>query len=39
MSALKLISSDSHVVEPPDLWQQRIAPAFLDRAPYLAHEA
>ena len=28
-----VISSDSHVFEPPDLWTQRIDPAFKDRAP------
>ena len=38
MSNYRLISSDSHIVEPPDLWQERIAPKFKDRAPYLVHE-
>ena len=28
-----IISSDSHVLEPPDLWQTRIDAAFRDRAP------
>ena len=28
-----IISSDSHVFEPPDLWQTRIDAAFRDRAP------
>jgi hypothetical protein len=28
-----LISEDSHVVEPADLWRSRIAPAYRDRAP------
>ncbi len=28
-----LISADSHVVEPADMWLSRIAPAFRDRAP------
>ena len=28
-----VLSSDSHVFEPPDLWQTRIAAAFRDRAP------
>lgn len=28
-----VISSDSHVFEPPDLWTQRIDPKFKDRAP------
>ena len=38
MSDYKLISSDSHVVEPPDLWQKRIDPKFRDRAPRLVRE-
>ena len=38
MSDYKLISSDSHIVEPPDLWTERIAPKFKDRAPYLVAE-
>jgi predicted TIM-barrel fold metal-dependent hydrolase len=33
MSDYKLISADSHIVEPPDLYQSRIAPKFRDRAP------
>jgi predicted TIM-barrel fold metal-dependent hydrolase len=34
MSVLPLVlSSDSHVFEPPDLWQRRIDRAFRDRAP------
>ena len=28
-----ILSSDSHVFEPPDLWQTRIERAFRDRAP------
>src|ERR1700730_10288756 len=28
-----ILSSDSHVFEPPDLWQTRIDPTFRDRAP------
>src|SRR2546430_17114098 len=28
-----VLSSDSHVFEPPDLWQTRIDRAFRDRAP------
>jgi predicted TIM-barrel fold metal-dependent hydrolase len=27
------ISSDSHMTEPPDLWEQRLPPALRDRAP------
>ena len=30
-----VISSDSHVFEPPDLWTQRIDPKFKDRAPHM----
>ena len=33
MTAYKLFSSDSHVVEPPDLWTDRIEPQFRARAP------
>ena len=39
MTPYRLISSDSHVYEPPDLWERYIAPAFRDRAPRLVHEA
>ena len=28
-----ILSSDSHVFEPPDLWQTRIDAPFRDRAP------
>jgi predicted TIM-barrel fold metal-dependent hydrolase len=38
MSTYILISSDSHIIEPPDLWEQRIDRQFKDRAPYMAHE-
>jgi predicted TIM-barrel fold metal-dependent hydrolase len=31
--SFKLVSADSHIVEPPDLWTNRIDPAFRDRAP------
>jgi predicted TIM-barrel fold metal-dependent hydrolase len=33
MRAYKLISADSHIVEPPDLYETRIEPKFRDRAP------
>ena len=33
-----MISSDSHIIEPPDLWTERIAPAYRDRAPQVRHE-
>ena len=29
----KLVSADSHIVEPPDLWTRHIDRRFLDRAP------
>lgn len=33
MSASKIISADSHVLEPPDLWLSRMDKAFRDKAP------
>ena len=33
MAAYPLISADSHIVEPPDLYSNRIEPKFRDRAP------
>ena len=30
-----ILSSDSHVFEPPDLWTERIDTAFRDRAPHI----
>ena len=39
MSTYTLLSSDSHIIEPPDLWTQRIDRAFRARAPHLVHEA
>ncbi|MGH8058234.1 MAG: amidohydrolase family protein [Candidatus Entotheonellia bacterium] len=38
MSTYTLISSDSHIIEPPDLWEERIDARFRDRAPHLVHE-
>ncbi len=39
MALSTLLSSDSHVVEPPDLWTDRIEPRFRDRAPkVVSHE-
>jgi predicted TIM-barrel fold metal-dependent hydrolase len=35
----KMISSDSHVVEPPDLWTERMDRAFKDRAPRVVPES
>src|SRR5215213_4400679 len=34
-----VISSDSHVVEPHDLWQKRVEAKYKDRAPKLVREA
>ena len=34
----RVISSDSHVVEPHDLWQEYTVERFRDRAPRLVHE-
>src|SRR5215831_20476299 len=38
MMAWKMYSSDSHVIEPPDLWTTRIVPQFRDRAPRVMQE-
>ena len=38
MGGYRILSSDSHIVEPPDLWQERIDPKFRDRAPRLVLE-
>ena len=35
MADYKLVSSDSHVNEPPDLWVQRLDKKYRDRAPHL----
>ena len=33
MSEIQTFSADSHVIEPPDLWIERIDKEFLERAP------
>ncbi len=38
MANYRVISSDNHVFEPPDLWTSRAKPAFKDRVPHLARE-
>ena len=38
MANYRLISSDSHVYEPADLWDRYIDPEFQERAPQLVHE-
>ena len=35
MADYKLISADSHVSEPPDLWVERVQTKYRDRAPRL----
>jgi predicted TIM-barrel fold metal-dependent hydrolase len=35
----KLVSADSHIAEPPDLWRDRIDRRFADRAPGLVSQA
>ena len=35
MKEFKVISSDSHIVEPPDLWTDRIDPEYRERAPHV----
>ena len=35
----RIISSDSHVIEPPDLWTSRIEPDLKDQAPHVVSEA
>jgi len=34
----QVLSADSHVLEPPDLWTTRMQVRFRDRAPHLEHE-
>ena len=38
MKIEKLISADSHVVEPPNLWEERIDAKFRHRAPRMIHD-
>ncbi len=38
MATGSIFSSDTHVVEPPDLWATRIDQKFRDRAPYVTVE-
>ena len=33
-----MISSDSHIIEPPDLWTERVDARFRDRAPRIVRE-
>ncbi len=34
----KIISADSHIMEPPGLWAERLDQAFRDRAPHVVNE-
>ncbi len=36
MAALRMISADSHMLEPADLWVERLDKRFKDRAPHVA---
>jgi hypothetical protein len=38
MANYRVISSDNHVFEPPDLWTSRAKPAYKDRVPKLLRE-
>ncbi|MGH8066490.1 MAG: hypothetical protein ACRERE_14885 [Candidatus Entotheonellia bacterium] len=38
MSTYTLISSDSHIIEPTDLWETRLDRQFRGRGPRLVHE-
>ncbi len=37
--AQTVISADSHIIEPADLWTERIERAYRDQAPHIEHEA
>ena len=39
MASYRIISSDTHVFEPADLWTSRIDPKFRERAPRIVHES
>ncbi len=39
MTTPRAVSADSHIVEPPDLWTQRIDKSFRDRAPHVELDA
>ena len=38
MAGYRIISSDDHVFEPPDVWTSRVERKFKDRAPRIVHE-
>lgn len=35
MADCRIISSDNHIIEPPDLWTSRLAPELRDRGPQI----
>ncbi len=37
MKEYKVISSDSHIIEPPDLWISRVESKYRERAPHIRH--
>ena len=37
MANYRVISSDSHIFEPADLWEKRVEPKYRDRAPRMVH--
>ncbi len=37
MANIRTISADSHIVEPPDLWQSRVPARLKDRAPHMVN--
>ena len=39
MPAFSVISADSHVIEPPELWRDYVEPAYRERAPRLVSDA
>jgi hypothetical protein len=39
MAAYPLISADSHIVEPPDLYTSRVEPQFRERAPRMKRQS
>jgi hypothetical protein len=39
MSLHRVLSADSHVVEPADVWTSRIDARYRDRAPHVVKEA
>ena len=38
MANYRILSSDNHVVEPPDLWTDRVQPKFKDRSPQMVRQ-